>query len=245
MFKGFTYKGWNVLAATGKSSDEVKNIFDFIRDGEYSAGQVLKDHHRSSVHRFSYKGKELVVKIPLEKNRRPWIRFTTLFRQGEAFRNLKGMELLASQNIPSTIPVMAAECRRFGMVTDSFIIYHFLEGSPCTGRKEYYPKVVDVLKTMHQKNILHGDSQIQNFLCSNQQIFVIDSNPSSAGLTHFDKAYEFAYLLKSAPGIDQYFGDILQSSWYKFASGYLRFDRRLAKFRRRLKRAAGFTVREG
>lgn len=245
MGKTFKYRQWRLLPATNTTPDDAREVFDVIMSGEYQTVRTLKDHHRSQVITIDYKGKEWVVKTPLEKNKRPWIRFTTLFRQGEAFRNLIGMELLALRNIPSTRPVMAAECRRFGMVTDAWVIYEFLDGIPCAGKLMLYPEVVKSLADIHARGLLHGDSQIQNFLYHKDTIYIIDANPKKIGIIGFKPAYEYAYLLKSAPGIDQFFGPILHSARYQFMKEYLHFNRRLARFRRRIKRAIGLKVKEG
>ncbi len=179
MGKILKYKGWNLLDTGYFPSEKVKDLFDAIQSGKFNQGQFLKNHHRSKVRRFHYEEKELVVKTPLEKNQRHWIRFTTLFRSGEAFKNIQGMELLADKNIPSTVPVMAAECRRSGVVTDSWLVYEFLEGTSCFGHARDLPDVVKRLQSMHEKGLLHGDSQLQNFLNVEGTIHVIDANPSS------------------------------------------------------------------
>ncbi len=244
MNKILKYRNWRLLNTGSLSLPEMKDLFDAIQEGAYTDLGFLKDHHRSKVRRIRYKGKELVVKTPLEKNRRLWIRFTTLFRKGEAFKNIKGMQLLALQHIPSTLPVMAAECRRFGMVTDSWLVYEYLDGISCFGREEHFPAVVALLKEMHDKGILHGDSQLQNFLFSGGRVRVIDANPKPVR-TPFQTAYEFAYLRKSWPAIETYFGAVAGSSWYRIARRYLAFDRGLARMRRSLKRLAGIRPKTG
>ena len=244
MHKILKYRDWNLLDTNYFPDATVKELFDTLLSGEYEGGEYLKKHHRSIVRRFTFKGKELVVKIPLEKNQRLWIRFTTLFRSGEAFRNVKGMDMLSRRNIPSTVPVMAAESRRFGMVTDSWVVYEYLEGTRCFGKEEYFPEVVDCLRNMHSKNLLHGDSQLQNFLYDGNKVCVIDASPKFSRST-FSQSYEFAYLRKSWPAIESYFGPLAQSFPYRLAKKYLFFQRSLAHFRRGIKRFFGFHPPEG
>lgn len=244
MGKILKYKDWSILTTGYFQDDTVKELFDHIRSDKFEHGEYLKEHHRSIVSRFSFKNRDLVLKIPLEKNKRPWIRFTTLYRDGEAYRNIYAMELLASLEIPSTVPVLAAEMQNRGMVTDSFLVYEYLDGTSCSDHAEWYPLVVERLASMHDKGILHGDSQIQNFLQTGGMISVIDSSPSTIR-NHYQVAYEYVYLKKSCPDIEPYFGDIVQTFWYRFAAKKLAFDRNLAHTRRRIKRLLGIKLKEG
>lgn len=212
------------------------DFFESIQNKEFEIVDVLKDDYRSKVYRIRLSDRDLVLKIPNEKNTQPWIRFLTWFRIGEAFKNIKGMQKLRKLGISTTTPVMAAERRSFGMVVDSWLVYEYLDGHSCLDQKALYPKVVDQLKVLHQKGVLHSDAQIRNFMHLDEKIYVIDSNPKSVSLFGFDKAYEFAYLRKSAPGIEKYYGDINESFLYRFAISYDIYDRKLARFRKKIKR---------
>ena len=90
---------------------------------------------------------------------------------------------------------------------------------------------------MHEKNILHGDAQIRNFLIAGEDSYVIDANPKKSKST-FTKALEYAYLKRSQPEIERYFNDkISKSSIYKFAVKHDKFGRVLAKKNRAFKKA--------
>ncbi len=212
-------------------------IFEAIQKKDYEIIDVLKDDYRSRVYRIQLSGRDLVLKIPNEKNTQPWIRFLTWFRLGEAFKNIRGMNRLKELGIATTLPLIAAENRSFGMVVDSWLVYEYLDGQTCLDKEEHYPMVVEKLKEMHEKKVLHGDSQIRNFMYSDDKIYVIDSNPKPVGITGFSRAYEFAYLRKSAPGIEAYFGTVNDSILYKFAVSYDIYDRKLARFRKRIKKS--------
>lgn len=222
---------WRVLC-----SPEHISLFHLVSQNKYALRKLLKKHHRSLVYQIDIDNKSYVLKIPLEKNNRWWIRFTTLFRVGEAFKNLKGMLKYEELGLHTTKPVMAAEKRSFGMVTDSWLLYEYLDGEPCLDHEEYYPLVVDELKLIHEKGYLHGDSQIRNFLFKEGKIYVIDSNPKPVGLTGFSRAYEFAYLRKSAPGIEKYFGKINDWWLYRLAYHYDLYERKFVRSRRKIKK---------
>lgn len=226
--------GWNIL-----SSENDLHLFDLVQNGSYEVVNTLKKHHRSLVYQIKIAGKLYVLKIPSEKNKRWWIRFTTLLRTGEAFKNIKGMLRYRELGLCSTTPVIAAEKRTSGMVTDSWLLYEYLDGEPCLGHEDYYPLVIDELKRIHSKGYLHGDSQIRNFLYKNGKIYIIDSNPGRV-TSAFSRAYEFAYLRKSAPGIENYFGDINDWWLYKAAFYYDIYERKFVDIRRKVKKAILF-----
>ena len=216
-----------------------REIVSQIEKQDYRVIDTLKDHPRSTVQRIDLQGRDLVYKIPTEKNTRWWIRFLTLFRLGEAFKNAKGMELLLGKGFKTTRPFLACEYRRWGMVVDSWLLYEYLEGVSCLDKPETYPGVVELLSGLHNANIMHGDPQIRNFVRQGDDLYIIDANPKTSR-SPFERAYEYAYLRKSAPGIEQHFGEMRNKFWYKYAIQHDLFDRKLARLRRRLKRLVGW-----
>lgn len=147
------------------------------------------------------------------------------------------MELLRSIGINTTKPVMAAEKRTFGMVTDSWLVYEYLQGENCLGKKNLYPEVVKLLKKIHDNGYLHNDPQIRNFMANENGIFVIDSNPTKPTLGALSKTFEYNYLAKSAPGIVKYFGSIKNSLLYKTTGRIDKIDRKWAGYRKKIKKA--------
>jgi tRNA A-37 threonylcarbamoyl transferase component Bud32 len=227
-------QGWTLLMAQNIPEENAKALFQSVRTSDYQEISILKDTSRSSVKRIQINNKDLTLKIPYEKNNRLWIRFLTWFRIGEAFKNIYGMQKLATHGIPSTIPVLAAERRKMGMVVDSWLLYEYLEGQSCLDRPETYPKVVQMLKQIHAEKLLHGDPQIRNFITHKDQLLVIDANPKDSK-SRFSRAYEFAYLRKSAPDIEPLFGEIRDWFWYKIARMWDSIDRWRARNKARVK----------
>lgn len=235
--KKIRYKSWNLLIAPQIEESEAKNLFDIIQSTEFKQISVLKDNHRSTVLRIDSNGEDLVYKVPKEKNSRLWIRFLTWFRKGESFKNLHSMNILTEIGVKTTKPILAVEKRAFGMVVNSWLLYEYLDGSSCLDRPETYDRVMATLKKIHNNGLIHGDPQIRNFIEKENEIYVIDANPKKAGITWFDFGYEWAYLRKSAPGIEEKFGDILDRFWYKYAFQYDLFNQRFSRFRKKIKSA--------
>ncbi|MDX1628427.1 MAG: lipopolysaccharide core heptose(II) kinase RfaY [Fulvivirga sp.] len=228
------YNNWNLLIPDKMSDSKGRELFDSVSKQEYEILDILKQHYRSTVLKIRLSDQEIVHKVPTEKNKKRWIRFLTWFRQGEAFKNLRNMELLWSKGIKTTVPLLAAEKKRLGMVVDSWLLYEYLDGTTCLNHPEYYPEVVKQLKDIHAKGLLHGDPQIRNFIAKANDIYVIDCNPEATGITGFGKAYEFAYLKRSAPGIQKHFGKVRKWWLYRLAIWYDKTERRLKRKKRKI-----------
>jgi len=197
-----TYNGWNILFNGDSTLLELIGLV-IERKLDLRFFNEIKNNRRSLVYRVEFKGITAILKNPREKNRKKWIRFTTLYRQGEAFRALSNLASLATSGIASNKPLLAAEKRRFGMVVDSWILCTYENGRAC--RQTDYPAVVRTLKEIHAKNRLHGDPQIDNFLIQGNTVITIDSNPKTPVLASIARYREFFHLARSAPGIENHF----------------------------------------
>lgn len=208
----------NVLFNTGLSNNPDKLISDF-NDKKFKVIRELKNTNRSLVQLVEYDNLQYIFKIPREKNTRKWIRFTTLFRDGEAFKSLKNLEILKNAEIKTNLPLIAVEQRKFGMVVDSYLVYQFISGDHCT--KEQYPAVVQILKNIHAKGLIHGDSWVDNFISNKEGIFPIDFNLKKAGLfRHIYFGDEFVSLTYGADGIEDFYDQSIFGICYKLAGWY-------------------------
>ncbi len=226
------YKSWNVLYNGDKRLlDYIDNIINYK---DIDLIKEVKNNKRSLVLIVQYIDQALILKSPKEKNTRKWIRFTTLFRKGESFKSILNMEKLNNIGIKTNIPLMAIEKRVLGMVVDSWILYKYEEGDRCD--ESNYFKVVEKLKEIHTKNILHGDPQIRNFLYNGKEIITIDCNPRKVLLGNVSKVYEYLYLEKSAKGIDKYFDLSKGRLSYKIAKKYSDLYWAWRRFKKKIRR---------
>ncbi|MEQ8924190.1 MAG: lipopolysaccharide core heptose(II) kinase RfaY [Fulvivirga sp.] len=236
------HKNWIVYYSPELSGEEAKELFERISNQQFEIVTVLKDNQRSIVKRINVNSRDLVLKVPKEKNSRFWIRFLTLFRSGEARKNLESMVVLENIGVKTTAPVLAAEVRQAGMVVNSWLLYEYLEGHSCLNQPRNYEKVINTLNTIHQHGFIHGDPQIRNFIQKGSDVYVIDANPKKASATGFDYGYEWAYLRKSDAGIQPLLDEKIRTKWYKFAIWYDKVDRKVARFRKKVKGLFGFRV---
>ena len=228
------YKGWQILYNGDRA------LFDLVDDivnrrYEKRVSRELKNNSRSLLVLIDYQGKPVLLKNPREKNTRTWIRFTTLYRRGEAFKNLSNLANLANLRVESNRPLLAMQKRRWGMVVDSWLIYEFKPGQ--ASDETHYPAVVRKLKQFHDHNLLHGDAQIENFIVENDTIITLDAQLKKPVLGKISKFLEYFYLQKSAPGIERYYDLDTGSLAYRLAAAYSRlyWSWRAYKKRKRLK----------
>ena len=229
------YKGWQILYNGDRA------LFDLVDDiisnqYEKRVTRELKNNSRSLLVLIDFKGKPILLKNPREKNTRKWIRFTTLYRKGEAFKNLLNLANLEKLQIKSNTPMLAMQKIRWGMVVDSWLVYEFQSGRPCS--EAQYPLVVQKLRQFHAHNLLHGDAQIENFLVDDGTIITLDAHLKKPLLGTISKFLEYFYLQKSAPGIERYYALDTGSLTYRLTAGYSRlyWTWRAYKKKKRLKK---------
>jgi ADP-heptose:LPS heptosyltransferase/tRNA A-37 threonylcarbamoyl transferase component Bud32 len=212
-----TYKGWNILYNGDQSLLDL--VDDIIQKKiEKRLIKEIKNNSRSYLLLIDFNGKPSILKNPREKNTRKWIRATTLYRQGEAFKTIQNLTKLANLGIDTNRPLLAMEKRRMGMVVDSWLVYEYKKGRPCG--QEHYPDVVQNLRRFHDQGLLHGDAHIENFIQNNDTVFTIDANIKKPSLGLVSKLYEYLYLQKSAPGIEKHFDLPSNSLAYRVAKSY-------------------------
>ena len=201
---------WNYIC-----NEEISDQFiNDILEKKYEDIKILKDDNRSLVKIIKINDKNYVLKIPREKNKRKWQRVINIFRGSDSFRSFKMMKKLKKMGIRSTEAVLAFE-KRNPFVVDSLLIMELLEGEKITEKN--YLDVIESLKKLHLKGYLHGDSQIQNFMLRNSEIYLIDLRLQRNIYGSIGRMYEFVYLRESCNEIDEYYDDIRNKVSFKIA----------------------------
>ncbi|MBM3316834.1 MAG: hypothetical protein FJY75_03180 [Candidatus Eisenbacteria bacterium] len=136
---------------------------------------VIRDDPRSFVGVLRIAGEDFVAKSPRHKDRRRWIRLTTLFRPGLAFRIASFLEEAWSAGLPVPEPLGALERRRCGGVVESWLFHRYLPGRPCTA-SDLQPAAA-VLRRLHALGWAHGDAHIANFLADGERVWILDAEP--------------------------------------------------------------------
>lgn len=196
----FTQSQWHCLAASPEDEwlsqglTQVRSISSLI-DLFQALPVTLKDNHRSTVKRGELWGRTIVAKRPVDKNRRLWMRLSSLFVNGDAATTIENLAKMEAAGIESVQPLFALEKRVLGMVVDSWVCYQYREGAAVSGEQDL-SVVVELLKRMHAAGFRHDDPTWNNFLFDeNGTLFTIDTKAKPCrGAYHV--ANDFALLCR-------------------------------------------------
>lgn len=209
-----------------------KNIklYDKIKNTCYNIERIFKNDQRSYVALIEIDGEKYVLKRPIEKNRRKWQRFLSIFRGSESRREFENIQRINELDFNGAIPYLAVETK-FGLcVVDSYFVYSYLEGEE--GTTKDIELISKELKRIHNKGYLHGDSQVMNFLINGNTVYLIDTKLMKNRYGKFGEIYEFIYLEESCDKDIEY---DRESIYYKVAITLKRYLIWFANFKRRLR----------
>jgi heptose II phosphotransferase len=178
------------------SEENNLKYFDAIENKNYELIQILKDDKRSYVALIEIDNKKIIYKIPREKNKRKWQRFLSVFRGSESKREHENIEKTKRLGFNCAKPIISAEEKCGLFVIDSYFLYFYIDG--IQAKSDSADEVSKILSKIHQLGFLHGDSQLENFIISNEnEIYLIDTKFIKNFYGNFGKAYEFIYLEES------------------------------------------------
>lgn len=209
-----------------------KNIklYDKIKNTCYNIERIFKNDQRSYVALIEIDGEKYVLKRPIEKNRRKWQRFLSIFRGSESRREFENIQRINELDFNGAIPYLAVETK-FGLcVVDSCLVYSYLKGEE--GTTKDIELISKELKKIHAKGYLHGDSQVMNFLINGDTVYLIDTKLMKNRYGKFGEIYEFIYLEESCDREIEY---DRESIYYKGAITLKRYLIWFANFKRRLR----------
>lgn len=209
-----------------------KNIklYDKIKNTCYNIERIFKNDQRSYVALIEIDGEKYVLKRPIEKNRRKWQRFLSIFRGSESRREFENIQRINELDFNGAIPYLAVETK-FGLcVVGSYLVYSYLEGEE--GTTKDIELISKELKRIHNKGYLHGDSQVMNFLINGNTVYLIDTKLMKNRYGKFGEIYEFIYLEESCDKDIEY---DRESIYYKVAITLKRYLIWFANFKRRLR----------
>lgn len=212
--------------------DDEKSIklYDKIKNTCYNIVKVLKNDQRSYVALIEIDGEKYVYKKPIEKNKRKWQRFLSIFRGSESKREYQNIQRINKLGFNGATPYFALEKRKGLICFDSYLIYSYIEGEE--GTTKDIELISKELKKIHIKGYLHGDSQIMNFLINRNIVYLIDTKLIKNKYGKFGEIFEFIYLEESC-NIDIEYDR--KSIYYKGAIILKRYLIWFANLKRRLR----------
>ncbi|TVT35969.1 hypothetical protein [Marinobacter vinifirmus] len=215
-FRFYRLGPWRLLSKEDKHT--VLLLGKAIRDGDLEREQVFRDNWRTLSAQVQIAGHRLLLKVPRARHRRVWERLLSLFRGSDALRTFRHLEQMAAMGLRAPAPVIAGELRHYGMVTDSFVCYRFVEGRRPGGKDA--PAVLRALKMLHNQGYLRSDAQLANFLIDDEgEVVFIDFRLKRPRfLPRLQKARELDRFLRSCPEAQNYLTkDESQSLWLRLA----------------------------
>lgn len=204
------------------------NLVDKIKKEKFKFIKNLKNDDRSKVMLIEIDGNKYVYKIPKEKNSRLWQRVISLVRGSESKREYENYLKIKKNGFKGPIPVMYWEKKIFGVCVDSFLVSSYLSGKPATQKN--LETVEKELKKIHARGFLHGDSQLNNFMVENNEVYLIDAKLMKNRYGKAGETYEFIYLEESCyKNIDVYDKSTLSYKLAKGLNNYLHWIGKMKK----------------
>ena len=184
-------------------NEKYSKLAELILQGGYKVIKLLKNDQRSRVELIEYEKEKLVLKTPLEKDRRQWQRILSVFRGSSSKREYENCNKILSEGFLGAEPVLVIEKKKGPFVTESSFVSGFIEGQE--GNFQNLKEIGEELDKIHQAGYLHGDSQLVNFMVSDEGVYLIDCKLKKNIFGKFGNRYEFIYLEESCPeNIDIY-----------------------------------------
>ena len=150
MLRQVEYKGFNIFYYENKYVEVGKKIIE----NDYKTIKVLKDTKRNYVSAIEIDGNNYIVKEPRNEYIIPQRKLMSFFKKGEALTTL-----------------MAITKRRNGMIVYSLLLMERVVGT----EERNLEILVNLMKKIHKKGFYHGDFNPSNFLNSNGNIFILDT----------------------------------------------------------------------
>lgn len=146
--------------------DLSSSVIDQYNNDELTIIDAYKNKKRGLVAKFKTDllDGEFTIKVPQSRSNRIWERFLTLFRPGESIRLFNNFIKLQNIGFKGPSPLLAAERRRYGVVVEGFIIYHYIDGRRATSQDAHM--IAPVLLTFYSLGYTRNDPKPNNFLIS-------------------------------------------------------------------------------
>ena len=169
MLRQVEYKGLNIFYYEDKYMEVGKKIIE----NDYKTIKVLKDTKRNYVSAIEIDGNNYIVKEPRNEYIIPQRKLMSFFKKGEALTTLINInKLINTYKIKEYVrPLIAITKRRNGMIVYSLLLMERVVGT----EERNLEILVNLMKKIHKKGFYHGDFNPSNFLNSNGNIFILDT----------------------------------------------------------------------
>lgn len=230
----FFHKGFSIVSALDESDGRA--LVDGVLNNELIREKVFRDNRRTLSARVLFQGQSLMLKVPRARNRRRWERLLTLFRESDAVRSYRHLELMKHLGFSAPEPLLACEFRQYGVVTDCFLCYRFVAGDPASA--DSAPLALAELIALHKHGYLRSDAQLANFLVAGNKITFIDFRLKKPWFfPQLQKARELDRFIRSCPEARNHLPSGEERSfWFRTASFLERLNFGFRSLKKRIRK---------
>lgn len=169
MLKKEKYQGFDIFCYEDKYIDIAKRIIN----QDYKTIRILKNTKRNYVSEIEIKNENYIMKEPRNEYIIPQRKLMSLFKKGEVVNTLINLNELKNKYGISEYaePFLAVVKRKNGMIVYSFLLIQKIVGK----EEKKLEKLVNLMKKIHEKGFYHGDFNPSNFIKSNDNIYILDT----------------------------------------------------------------------
>ena len=169
MLRQVEYKGFNIFYYENKYVEVGKKIIE----NDYKTIKVLKDTKRNYVSAIEIDGNNYIVKEPRNEYIIPQRKLMSFFKKGEALTTLININKLIDEYgfKEYARPFLAIVRRKNKMINYSLLLMKKIDGV----EEKNLDVLIELIKKIHKKGFYHGDFNPSNFLNSNGNIFILDT----------------------------------------------------------------------
>lgn len=203
---------WRVIGRAEQTAVGMR-LIDALEAGNQRAVTVFKDNRQTFSALIELDGNAYVLKIPRDRNNRPWQRLLSALRPSEAVRHYHSMRQLEELSLSGPEPIVAVEKRHRGLVVDSALLYRFREGRSATERDAAL--ILPQLLALHDAGYLRNDPHAKNYLIDNGAVVFIDFRLTRPRLLRrLRLRRELALFLKTSPEAWNHLPEHLARCWW-------------------------------
>ncbi|MCL4580948.1 lipopolysaccharide biosynthesis protein [Fusobacterium nucleatum YWH7199] len=178
------YKGYSIFAYDGSYIEIGKNIID----KDYKELNILKNTKRNYVSEIQINNISYIFKEPRNEYIIPQRKFFTLFKNGEALTTVINVNkaIIEDNLIEYAKPFLAIVKRKNEMICYSALIQEKI--SIETNRN--LDEMVEVTKKIHSKGYYHGDCNPSNFITSEDEVKILDTQAKKMFFGNYRAHYD-------------------------------------------------------
>ena len=164
------------------------NIGKNIIDREYKEINIFKNTKRNYVSEIQINNISYIFKEPRNEYIIPQRKFFTLFKKGEALTTLVNINNAIDKDnlLEYAKPLLAIVKRKNGMISYSALIQEKIN----VNDSRELNKMVEVTKKIHSKGYYHGDCNPSNFITSQYEVRILDTQAKKMFFGNYRAHYD-------------------------------------------------------